>query len=146
VGLLPDMVRESAGGESAGVYDLPGQTREAWQRDTHGRLTAFPRNVNNEPPADPVSGRISYGIRNQAAGLGNSMAATEEEVTDTLEEVVEHRPAADAERLRDEAGSARQRAAKERGVSNQLTIAAAVQAGFGLIKTVRGEGYWLAGN
>ena len=27
VGLLPDMVRRSAGGESAGVYDLPGQ---AW--------------------------------------------------------------------------------------------------------------------
>ncbi len=39
VGLLPDMVRGSAGGESAGVYDLPGQTREgvaaghAWQAD-----------------------------------------------------------------------------------------------------------------
>ena len=30
-------------------------------------------------------------------------------------------PAADAERLRDEAGSARQHAAKERGVSNQLS-------------------------
>ena len=75
---------------------------KARQRDTHGRLTPFRRNVDNEPPAEPVSGRISYGIRNQAAGLGNSVAATEEEVADTLEEVAEHRSAADAERLRDE--------------------------------------------
>jgi hypothetical protein len=91
---------------------------EAWQRDTHGRLTPFRRNVDNAPPAHPVSGRISYGIGSQAAGLGGSGAATEEEVADTLEEVAGHRPAADAERLRDEAGSARQHAAKERGVSN----------------------------
>jgi hypothetical protein len=34
---------------------------KAWQRDTHGRLTPFQRNVDNAPPADPVSGRISYG-------------------------------------------------------------------------------------
>jgi hypothetical protein len=34
----------------------------AWQRDTHGRLTPFRRNVDNAPPADPVSGRISYGM------------------------------------------------------------------------------------
>jgi len=34
----------------------------AWQRDTHGRLTSFRRNVDNAPPADPVSGRISYGM------------------------------------------------------------------------------------
>jgi hypothetical protein len=93
----------------------------AWQRDTHGRLAPFRRNVDNAPPADPVSGRISYGIRNQAAGLGNSVAATEEEVTDPLEEVAEHRSAADAEQLRDEAESARQHATKERGVSNQLS-------------------------
>ena len=45
---------------------------EAWQRDTHGRLTPFRRNVDNAPPADPVSGRISYGMRNQAAGLASS--------------------------------------------------------------------------
>jgi hypothetical protein len=94
---------------------------EAWQRDTHGRLAPFRRNVDDAPPADPVSGRISHGIRNQAAGLGISVAATEEEVADTLEEVAEPWPAADAERLRDEAESARQHAAKERGVSNQLS-------------------------
>src|ERR1017187_8424152 len=34
---------------------------KAWQRDTHGRLMPFRRNVDNAPPADPVSGRISYG-------------------------------------------------------------------------------------
>ena len=79
---------------------------KAWQRDTHGRLTRIQRNVDNVPPADPVSGRISYGMRNQAAGLANSVAASEEEV---------------AERLRDEAESARQHAAKERGVGNQLS-------------------------
>jgi hypothetical protein len=33
----------------------------AWQRDTHGRLAPFRRNIDNAPPADPVSGRISYG-------------------------------------------------------------------------------------
>ena len=77
---------------------------KAWQRDTHGRLTGVQRNVDNAPPADPVSGRISYGMRNQAAGPASSAAATEEEV----------------ERLR-EAESARQHAAKERGVSNQLS-------------------------
>jgi hypothetical protein len=62
-----------------------------------------------------------------AAALGrrtrwpSSVAATEEEVADTLEEVAEHRPAADAERLRAEAESARQSAAKERGLSTQLS-------------------------
>lgn len=35
---------------------------KAWQRDTHGRLTPFRRNVDNAPAADPVSGRISYGM------------------------------------------------------------------------------------
>jgi hypothetical protein len=35
---------------------------KAWQRDTHGRLTPLERNVDNAPPADPVSGRISYGM------------------------------------------------------------------------------------
>lgn len=94
---------------------------EAWQRDTHGRLTRVRRNVDSAPPADPVSGRISYGMRNQADGLGRSVAATKEEAADTLEGVAEHRPAADAERLRDESESARQHAAKERGVSNQLS-------------------------
>jgi hypothetical protein len=77
---------------------------KAWQRDTHGRLTRVQRNVDNAPPADPVSGRISYGMRNQAAGPAYSVAATEEEV---------------AERLRDEAQSARQHADKEHAVSNQ---------------------------
>ena len=76
----------------------------AWQRDTHGRLTPFRRNVDDAPPADPVSGRISYDIRNQPAGVASSVAATEEEV---------------AERLRDEAESARQHVAKEHGASNQ---------------------------
>ena len=71
---------------------------KAWQRDTHGRLTPIQRNVDSAPPADPVSGRISYGMRNQAAGLASSVAATEEEVE-----------------------SARQHAAKERSVSNQLS-------------------------
>jgi hypothetical protein len=79
---------------------------KAWQRDTHGRLTRVRRNVDNAPPADPVSGRISYGIRNQAAGLANAVEVTEEAV---------------AERLRAEAESARQHAAKEHGVSNQLS-------------------------
>ncbi|HUK71597.1 MAG TPA: hypothetical protein VLW50_22990, partial [Streptosporangiaceae bacterium] len=69
------------------------------------KLSGIERNVDNAPSADPVSGRISYGIRNQAAGLASSVAASEEEV---------------AERLRDEAESARQHAAKEHGVSNQL--------------------------
>ncbi len=48
-------------------------------------------------------------------------AATEEQVAETLAEVAEHRPAADAERLRAEAESARQYAAKERDLSNQLS-------------------------
>jgi hypothetical protein len=60
-------------------------------------------------------------LRHQAAGLASSVAATEEQVADTLEEVAEHRPAVDAERLRAEAESARQCAAKERGLSNQLS-------------------------
>ena len=94
---------------------------KAWQRDTHGRLTSFRRNIDHAPPADPVSGRISYDKKNQVAGLGSSVAATEEELADTLEEVAEHRPAADAERLWDEAESARQYAAKELGMSNQLS-------------------------
>jgi len=94
---------------------------KAWQRDTHGRLTTFRRNVDDAPPADPVSGRISYGIRNQGSGLGSSVAATEEEIADTRKEVAGHRPAADAERSRDGAESARQRAAKERGASNPLS-------------------------
>ena len=42
-------------------------------------------------------------------------------VADTWEEVAKHRPAADAERLRAEAESARQYAAKEYGLSNQLS-------------------------
>ena len=93
---------------------------KAWQRDTHGRLTPVQRNVDNAPPADPVSGRISYGMRNQAAGLASSVAATEEEVADTGRS--RGAPASRrAERLRDEAESARQHAAKERGVSNQLS-------------------------
>ena len=79
---------------------------KAWQRDTHGRLTCVQRNVDNAPPADPVSGRISYGMRNRAAGVASSVAVTEKEV---------------AERSRDEAESARQHAAKERGLSNQLS-------------------------
>ena len=33
---------------------------KAWQRDTHGRLTPFERNIDSAPPADPVSGRIRY--------------------------------------------------------------------------------------
>ena len=33
---------------------------QAWQRDTHGRLTSFQRNVDAAPPANPVSGRIDY--------------------------------------------------------------------------------------
>jgi len=94
---------------------------EAWQRDTHGRLTGVRRNVDSAPPPDPVSGWISYGMKNQADGLVRSVAATAKEVADTLEGVAEHRPAADAERLRDEAESARQHVAKERGVSNQLS-------------------------
>jgi hypothetical protein len=57
---------------------------KAWQRDTHGRLTRVQRNVDNAPPADPVSGRISYGTRSQAAGLASSVAATEEEVAERL--------------------------------------------------------------
>ena len=79
---------------------------KSWQRDTHGRLARVRRNVDDAPPADPVSGRISYGMRNQAAGLTSSVAATEEDA---------------AERLRDEAESARQHAAKGRGASNQLS-------------------------
>jgi hypothetical protein len=34
---------------------------KAWQRDTHGRLAPFQRNVDNAPPTDPVSGRIRRG-------------------------------------------------------------------------------------
>jgi hypothetical protein len=49
------------------------------------------------------------------------VAATAEEIADTLEKIAEHRPAADAERLRAEAESARQYAAKERRLSNQLS-------------------------
>ena len=60
-------------------------------------------------------------LRHHAAGLANSVAATEEEAADTLEKVTEHRPAADAERLRAQAESARQYAAKERCLSNQLS-------------------------
>ena len=77
---------------------------QAWQRDTHGRLAPFQRNVDDAPPADPVSGRISYGRRNRAAGLASSVAATEEGA---------------AGRLQDEAG--RQHAAEERSASNQLS-------------------------
>lgn len=32
----------------------------AWQRDTHGRLTPFWRNIDDAPPANPVTGRISH--------------------------------------------------------------------------------------
>lgn len=35
---------------------------KAWQRDTHGRLSPVRRNVDDAPPADPVSGRINYGV------------------------------------------------------------------------------------
>ena len=118
---FPTWFGNQPGGNPRVYMTFRDKRGEAWQRDTHGRLTPFRRNVDNAPPADPVSGRISYGIRNQAAGLGSSVAATEEEVADSLEEVAEHRPAADAEPLRDEAESARQHAAKERGVSNQLS-------------------------
>jgi hypothetical protein len=38
---------------------------KAWQRDTHGRLTRFQRNVDNAPLADPVSGRINDGTVQQ---------------------------------------------------------------------------------
>jgi hypothetical protein len=41
---------------------------KAWQRDTHGRLTPFRRNVDNAPPANPVSGRISYGTTEPNSG------------------------------------------------------------------------------
>jgi hypothetical protein len=92
---------------------------KAWQRDTHGRLAPFRRNVDDAPPADPVSGRISYGITNQAAGMGSSVAATKEEVADALEEAAEHRSPSDAVRLGHEAESVRQHAATERGLSNQ---------------------------
>ena len=34
---------------------------KAWQRDTHGRLTPFERNIDSAPPADLVSGRIRHG-------------------------------------------------------------------------------------
>ena len=54
-----------------------------WQvagpRDTHSRLTSIQRNVDNVPPTDPVSGWISYGISNRAAGLASSVTASEEE-------------------------------------------------------------------
>ena len=60
-------------------------------------------------------------LRRRAAGLASSVASTEEEVADTLDDVAEHRSAAGAERLRAEAESARQFAAEERGVSNQLS-------------------------
>lgn len=33
----------------------------AWQRDTHGRLTPTRRPVDSAPPTDPTTGRISYG-------------------------------------------------------------------------------------
>jgi len=44
---------------------------KAWQRDTHGRLSPVRRNVDDAPPADPVSGRINYGVT-RAAGSSAS--------------------------------------------------------------------------
>ena len=76
------------------------------------------------PDADEHAERLQQEaarLRRQAAGLASSVAATEEEVADTLEEVAEHRPAADAERLHAQAESARQYAAKELWLSNQLS-------------------------
>jgi hypothetical protein len=50
---------------------------KAWQRDTHGRLTPFRRNIDNAPPADPISGRISYGMTELRSGasIGKYLAA-----------------------------------------------------------------------
>jgi hypothetical protein len=75
---------------------------KAWQRDTHGRLTRTQRNVDDAPPAHPLSGRISYGRRNQAAGLASSVAATEEGVAARLQDDAESGQAACRYRTRHE--------------------------------------------
>lgn len=53
-------------------------------------------------------------LRRQSAQLASFVAATEEEVADTLEKVAENRPPHDAQRLIAMAEEARQYAAKER--------------------------------
>jgi hypothetical protein len=50
----------------------------AWQRDTHGRLSPFRRNVDNASPADRVSGRIDYGKTEPSSGCVLFLAALAE--------------------------------------------------------------------
>ena len=49
---------------------------KAWQRDTHGRLSPVRRNVDDAPPADPVSGRINYGVTRAGSSASTRKVST----------------------------------------------------------------------
>jgi hypothetical protein len=61
-------------------------------------------------------------LRRRTAELANSVAATEEQTSDTLEKVAKNRSPHHAERLRAGADHARQYAAKERGRAARHTV------------------------
>jgi hypothetical protein len=62
---------------------------------------------------DRFSGQAEA-LRRQSAELAGAIAATEEQVADTLDKVAEHRPPHDADRLHAQATEARDYASKER--------------------------------
>jgi hypothetical protein len=71
---LPTWFGDQPEGNPRVYITFRDKREKAWQRDTHGRLTRTQRNVDNAPPSDPASGRISYGMRNQAGRLANGLA------------------------------------------------------------------------
>jgi hypothetical protein len=70
-----------------------------------------------EEEQDNRASREGTRLRRWSADLASAVAATEDQVADTLEQVAGHRPPSDAERLRAEADRARKYAAKERDLS-----------------------------
>jgi hypothetical protein len=57
---FPKWFGEPAAGNPRVYMTFRDKHGYAWQRDTHGRLTPAQRPVDSAPPADPVTGRISY--------------------------------------------------------------------------------------